>query len=556
MQVNVEDTSYDWSPMVVVDSAGTAWVFWMGIDASQGDFEIMYSRWRGEGWTPEERVHPDNVQKDAWHMACIGEDGIPWVVWERYRGGTSPYCDVLTTHWAGAGWCEPETLYAAGIEGQGYEMGCVDTTSVWAVVGAFVNRHPGYDLDLFFRNRVDGVWSSLEHIDHPEVQDGYPDIAVSGLGVPWVVWEAMDHVDTLHCVYRDEGTWRESPLSIRGGGPKICFSSGEGPWIVYFDTTSNICAGFWDGAGWSISGSIPLPPADPSEWDYGLMVSGSVEGGPVVAWARADHDNVYKGDVYVSRWSDCWWTGEEMVTEPDSELAATDEWPDVGVGTGGRVWVVWERSRGPSGSDYDIWARYSDDFLSEPWVKGFSARVEGERVVVEWSCRGQVRFNVYRADAGGCGEPDAEGERELVYTVEPLVDVESFVDSTVELGRRYRYWLEVESPFGELCEEAGPVLVRPCEGGVRVGFIGVRPNPSGVGFMLGYYAGARREAEFEVLDLSGRLVRRIECSGGEGEVLWDGRDERGKEVRPGVYFARFLAGGCARGGVQKLVVLR
>ncbi|MCX5801915.1 MAG: hypothetical protein NTX17_11100, partial [Candidatus Eisenbacteria bacterium] len=515
MQVNVEDTSDDLNPMVVVDSVGTAWVFWMGIDASQGDFEIMYSRWTGEGWTPEERVHPDNVQKDAWlGGASMGRDGIPWVVWERYRGGTSPYCDVLTTHWAGAGWCEPETLYAEGGEGQSYEMACLDTSLVWGVISAYVKRGTAYDCDLFFRSRADGVWSSLEHIDNPVIEDWDPDIAVSGSGVPWVVWMERDGGHTLHCIYRGDTSWSESLLSIKGRGPSICFSGSEGPWIVYFDSTSDICGAFWDGEDWSFSGPIPLPYATSGEWDYKPMMSGTVDGGPVVVWPRADHNNVYRGDVYVSRWAGCWWKGEELVTEPDSELVAVDGWPDVGVGTGGRVWVVWERQVSSGGWDYDIWARYSDDFLSEPWVKGFSARVEGERVVVEWSCRGQVRFKVYRA----------------------------------ELGRRYRYWLDVESPFGELCEEVGPVLVKPCEGGVRVGFIGVRPNPSGVGFMLGYYAGARREAEFEVMDISGRLVRRIECPGGEGEVLWDGRDEKGKEVRPGVYFARFLAGGRARGG--------
>ncbi|MCX5800283.1 MAG: hypothetical protein NTX17_02705, partial [Candidatus Eisenbacteria bacterium] len=398
MQVNVEDTSADWNPMVVVDSAGTAWVFWMGIDASQGDFEIMYSRWTGEGWTPEERVHPDNVQKDAWlGGASMGRDGIPWVVWERYRGGTSPYCDVLTTHWVGDAWCEPETLYAGGGEGQMYEIASRDTSLVWAVISTYVARHPGYDGDLFFRSRVDGVWSSLEHIDHPEIEDVSPDIAVSDAGVPWVVWQAMDYIDTLHCIYRGDTGWSESLLSIKGAAPSICFSGGEGPWIVYFDSTSDICGAFWDGEDWSFSGPIPLPLDLPSQSDYWPRMSGVESSGPVVVWAREDHNDVYRGDVYISRWSGCWWKGEEMVTEPDSELTAVDECPEVGVGAGGRVWVVWERSGGPSGSDYDIWARYSDDFLSEPWVKGFSARVEGERVVVEWSCRGQVRFKVYRA---------------------------------------------------------------------------------------------------------------------------------------------------------------
>jgi hypothetical protein len=166
-----------------------------------------------------------------------------------------------------------------------------------------------------------------------------------------------------------------------------------------------------------------------------------------------------------------------------------------------------------------------------------------------------VSFNVYRADAGGCGGPEATGDRVLVNP-DPLAGLQSFVDSTADPGRRYRYWIEVVSPVGAVCEEAGPVLVRACQGGVRVGLLGVRPNPSGAGFVLGYYAAAERGVQLEVLDVSGRVVRRILATGVEGEVLWDGLDDRGKEVSPGVYFARLVAKERAIGRTEKLVIVR
>lgn len=58
------------------------------------------------------------------------------------------------------------------------------------------------------------------------------------------------------------------------------------------------------------------------------------------------------------------------------------------------------------------------------------------------------------------------------------------------------------------------------------------------------------------MDISGRLVRQMNCAGIEGEVLWNGRDNMGKEVRPGVYFVRLLVGGHETGGVTKVVLLR
>jgi hypothetical protein len=242
------------------------------------------------------------------------------------------------------------------------------------------------------------------------------------------------------------------------------------------------------------------------------------------------------------------------VTEPDSELVAVDEWADVSVGAGGRTWVVWERCGFPDCADVEIWARYSDDVIYDSWVKSFSGRSEGRSVVLEWESADSSGFEVYRSDMGECGGPAYEGERELL-TAEPLRGRLSFLDTTVQLGRRYHYWLDVVSARG-LCEERGPVLVRLCDGAVRVGVVGVRPNPSGAGFMIGYYSGEEGRGELEVLDISGRLVRRMSCGKTEGEVLWEGRDNEGKEVRPGVYFVRLLVGGHETGGVTKVVLLR
>ena len=47
----------------------------------------------------------------------------------------------------------------------------------------------------------------------------------------------------------------------------------------------------------------------------------------------------------------------------------------------------------------------------------------------------------------------------------------------------------------------------------------------------------------EVYDVCGRLVRRIPVPGGalQGELLWDGRNERGEEVPSSVYFLRMIA---------------
>jgi len=51
------------------------------------------------------------------------------------------------------------------------------------------------------------------------------------------------------------------------------------------------------------------------------------------------------------------------------------------------------------------------------------------------------------------------------------------------------------------------------------------------------------DAKAEIYDVRGRLVRRIPVPSGalQGELLWDGRDERGEEVSSSVYFLRLTA---------------
>ena len=51
------------------------------------------------------------------------------------------------------------------------------------------------------------------------------------------------------------------------------------------------------------------------------------------------------------------------------------------------------------------------------------------------------------------------------------------------------------------------------------------------------------DVKAEIYDVRGRLVRRIPVPSGalQGELLWDGRDERGEEVSSSVYFLRLTA---------------
>ncbi len=83
------------------------------------------------------------------------------------------------------------------------------------------------------------------------------------------------------------------------------------------------------------------------------------------------------------------------------------------------------------------------------------------------------------------------------------------------------------------------------------------PNPSGSDTHIRLYLPEPRELTLAVYDISGRRVREI-TSGikttGRHRLSWDGRDSRGKQVSPGVYFIRMETGGYVRS--RKIILVR
>lgn len=101
----------------------------------------------------------------------------------------------------------------------------------------------------------------------------------------------------------------------------------------------------------------------------------------------------------------------------------------------------------------------------------------------------------------------------------------------------------------------GPTTAAP------TGVTALSPNPwsGGTPLVIRYRTmeGAAEPAQFDILDVVGRVVRSFEAAGtrgAEGETRWDGRDGAGRLVAGGIYFVRLGRGGSASS--RKLVVSR
>ena len=86
--------------------------------------------------------------------------------------------------------------------------------------------------------------------------------------------------------------------------------------------------------------------------------------------------------------------------------------------------------------------------------------------------------------------------------------------------------------------------------------LGVAPNPSSGSVELSIATIRGEPWRLEVLDITGRRVRMLESSVGDGArhvLRWDGRDERGARAPAGVYMVRFSSAGHA--DIRRLAVL-
>jgi hypothetical protein len=71
------------------------------------------------------------------------------------------------------------------------------------------------------------------------------------------------------------------------------------------------------------------------------------------------------------------------------------------------------------------------------------------------------------------------------------------------------------------------------------------PNPFNPSTSVRYSVGDRARVRIGVYDVGGRLVRTLVDEvqePGRRDVLWDGRDDRGRELAAGIYWVRFEAG--------------
>lgn len=129
-----------------------------------------------------------------------------------------------------------------------------------------------------------------------------------------------------------------------------------------------------------------------------------------------------------------------------------------------------------------------------------------------------------------------------------------FVDNQTEPGATYYYWLESLDTAGgvsyygplELAIPSGPSDPGTPPITYQTELLNAYPNPFNPSTAIFYSLEKAAELRLDIYNLRGQIVRsfgRSHASGGKYSLIWDGRDESGREVSSGVYVYRMTTPG-------------
>ena len=102
----------------------------------------------------------------------------------------------------------------------------------------------------------------------------------------------------------------------------------------------------------------------------------------------------------------------------------------------------------------------------------------------------------------------------------------------------------------------GAVAVEP-GAGMTTRFASAVPSPARSGVTFGYELREPASVDFEVRDVSGRLVARVPAGrheAGRGSLAWDGRSTGGARVAAGIYFVRMNVAGHVAGNATVVML--
>lgn len=481
----------------------------------------------GGSWSPSEEVSvgsPGGIYGTSAYPSIALHGGDIHIVWEDYRTGDF---EIFYRRFSG-GWGTPINL--TGDTAQSRNAVITVTGSGRRFLVWQDNRSGIYN--VYGKVYENGAWGAPVRLSNALLYAGFPTIAHYDETV-YVVWEQMEQNGyELYCCMHTGGGWTAPQRITDSQGlslyPSLCITPTGIPHLVFADDRNgsfDIYYKRYNGSDWSPDSL--LTEADPGEALY-PQITADPFGNLHLVWS-GNGEGQYEIH-YRRRLSGGIWSADTML----SFTGATSSLPHITAATDGSIHVLW----------YD-WV--TDPVFLSPHIRyrRYDAILEllSSSMAVEATSQGvwvtaaipKADLSLFRIEAPFAAEIDHvpwNGEETVWYDERAPGD--------------YRYILQLRD--GTVAHYSKPFDVHIPEKPQPVS-LSFRPNPFTTATTVSILGGAddRNDGteELRIYDVSGKVVRRFSLGASPlvlpARLEWDGRDQRGKKVGPGVYFIQYRA---------------
>ena len=117
----------DLAPTVVENPANSNYPYAFWAHPNGGDYDLVFSRWTGAGWSPTQFVQSDNFTNEFEPRAAFSSTGRPFLVWWSDENGVG---SVYFSMFLQTRWMTPIRVSAVGVDSRHAEAVIFDDLTV------------------------------------------------------------------------------------------------------------------------------------------------------------------------------------------------------------------------------------------------------------------------------------------------------------------------------------------------------------------------------------------------------------------------------------------
>ena len=377
IKVTAPDGYMDRVPEIVVDKDGTVWVFWYGLSSSAINF--YYSKWLGNGFSPESLLNTIDNNCGSPFSVCINQYGYPSVAWPAAFYSKKDKSALPIEKGEGIAYFHNSSkadfygLMRSTFNGSVWLSDTVDSNGIGWSPDIAVNSVNGETWIVAFKDdqigwwRWTGIWS-VGYVNTSGISSENPSIVLEGNN-PLVVWytnmEDANSDTTGEIAFSRWMGYGFNPETLITQDtcldfhPQVKIAPDGTPWLVWYKYLRKYNGGgYWIGK-WAevyysryISGLWTTPAVvntpDTLNDKFPTITFNPLTHNPVVVWCGQDEGGDYQ--IYKSEWDGVAWSPEEKITED----TRNNYWPEAAFDSTGHLWIVYEKD-----NHNEIYAKYT-----------------------------------------------------------------------------------------------------------------------------------------------------------------------------------------------------